>query len=93
MSGIEASSFPGSPLALCVVCDSFPPSPSLQYELAVGRFPYPVAKDVDVFKQLELVVEGAPPRVPDTAPLTPTLRDFIHKWSGTAQISNSITTA
>ena len=58
----------------------FFPCLSLQYELAVGTFPYPAAKEVDVFKQLEMVVEGRAPRVPDSTPLSDTLTDFIHKW-------------
>ena len=52
----------------------------LQFELAVGKFPYPFPKDVDIFKQLELVVEGRPPRVPDSVPISVELRDFIHRW-------------
>ena len=52
----------------------------VQFELAVGQFPYPFPKDVDIFKQLELVVKGRPPRVPDSAPVSPELRNFIHRW-------------
>ena len=46
----------------------------------MGQFPYPFPKDVDIFKQLELVVKGRPPHVPDSAPLSTELRNFIHRW-------------
>ena len=55
-----------------------PPPLTLQYELAVGSFPYPVWKNM--FEQLKSVVDGEAPRVPDDLPLSGEFKDFIHKW-------------
>ena len=51
---------------------------SLQYELALGQFPYPTWKNV--FEQLRYVVEGEPPKVPADAEFSSEFKEFIHLW-------------
>ena len=55
----------------------FLPRP-LQYELAVGQFPYPVWKNM--FEQLKSVVDGEAPRVPANLSLSPEFTDYLHLW-------------
>lgn len=50
----------------------------MQYELAVGRFPYP--SWANVFDQLKTVVEGDPPRIPPDVELSEDFVDFVHQW-------------
>lgn len=49
----------------------------LQYELAVGKFPYP--SWANVFDQLKTVVEGEPPRIPPDAGLSDQFVEFVHQ--------------
>ncbi len=49
-----------------------------QYELALGRFPYPAWKNV--FEQLKTVVEGDAPRLNDEDVFSPEFKDFLHLW-------------
>ena len=50
----------------------------VQYELALGKFPYPAWKSV--FDQLKSVVQGEPPRVPGDSPFSEEFKDFVHLW-------------
>ena len=56
-----------------------PPSP-LQYELALGQYPYPTMKDTNIFERLKYVVEGEPPKVPADANFSADFKDFLHQW-------------
>ena len=56
----------------------FPSPLVLQYELALGQFPYPTWKNV--FEQLKYVVEGEPPKVPADAKFSTEFKEFIHLW-------------
>ena len=49
----------------------------MQYELAVGRFPYP--SWTNVFDQLKSVVEGKAPRIPPDTQLSDDFVDFVHQ--------------
>ena len=55
-----------------------PPS-LLQYELAVGQYPYPL-KNLNDFERLKCVVEGEPPKVPADASFSEKFKDFLHLW-------------
>ena len=68
---------PIPPLSLLPVLYPFLPRP-LQYELAVGQFPYPVWKNM--FEQLKSVVDGEAPRVPANLSLSPEFTDYLHLW-------------
>ena len=49
-----------------------------QYELALGKFPYPAWKNV--FDQLKTVVEGEAPKVPADLDFSQEFKDFVHLW-------------
>ena len=70
-------------VCVCVLCgyESMPLSTlsaPAQYELAVGKFPYPPW--VNVFDQLKTVVEGSPPRISKDVGLSENFTDFVHQW-------------
>ncbi|XP_003384504.1 PREDICTED: dual specificity mitogen-activated protein kinase kinase 6-like [Amphimedon queenslandica] len=46
-------------------------------ELATGEFPYPPYRNL--FEQIKLVVEGAPPQLPDDGTFSEDFRDFVSK--------------
>ena len=49
----------------------------VQYELAVGRFPY--QSWTSLFDQLESVVKGEPPRIPSDAGFSDDFVAFVHR--------------
>ena len=49
-----------------------------QVELAVGSFPY--GKWKTIFDQLNAVVSGPPPTLPEDGSFSPALTDFVSKW-------------
>ena len=51
---------------------------TLQYELAVGKFPYPPYRNL--FEQMKLVLDGPAPQLPDDRNFSEDLRDFVSKW-------------
>lgn len=49
-----------------------------QMELATGKFPYPKWKSV--FDQLQQVVQGSAPRLPNDKTFSDEFVNFINKW-------------
>jgi serine/threonine protein kinase len=49
------------------------------YELATGRFPYPLENWTNVFQQLDQVVNGPAPRLTDDY-LSENFRNFVNIW-------------
>ena len=50
----------------------------LQYELAVGRFPY--RQTMNEYEQVQIVVHGPAPRIPEDMGFSESFKDYVHRW-------------
>lgn len=55
-----------------------PSSISLKVEMSLGKFPY--GKLSNIFEQLNAVVNGPPPQLPDDGRFSKELQDFATAW-------------
>ena len=51
----------------------------LQYEIAMGEFPYPLKSLRSIFGLIQMVVNGEPPRLHDDR-FNDDFKDFITQW-------------